>query len=139
MTTDMGVGASITVELSVRLDEIDYLGIVHASNYLKYLEHVRVKLLEQQKVDLLSLVNKGVRAVVVNDTINYGLPAKYNDLLSISCWIEKFGNSSATLGYTITDKNTGIKVLDANTTMVCIDNDGKPTPIPAEVKEALSN
>ena len=33
---------SVTVHLTVRLDEIDYLGIVHSSNYLKYMEHARV-------------------------------------------------------------------------------------------------
>jgi YbgC/YbaW family acyl-CoA thioester hydrolase len=83
-------------------------------------------------------VSKGFRAVVVNDTINYAFPAKYNDRLSITCWIEKFGTSSINLGYTIIDKNSDVKIIDANTTIVCIDNTGKPTPIPSEVKEALS-
>jgi acyl-CoA thioester hydrolase len=104
MINSQNVGASITVELSVRLDEVDYLGIVHSSNYLKYMEHARVKLLEQQKVNLLSWVNKGVRVVVVNDTLNYGHPAKYSDLIAITCRIDKFGNSSTRLGYQIIEK-----------------------------------
>ena len=137
MNTEQDVGASITVELSVRLDEVDYLGLVHSSNYLKYMEHARVKLLEQQKVDLLAWVNKGVRAVVVNDTLNYGHPARYADVLSITCRIEKFGNSSTRLGYKIVEKENGKQVLQATTTLVCIDNAGKPTPTPNEVKEAL--
>ena len=128
---------SITVEFSVRLDELDYLGIVHTSNYLKYMEHARVKLLEQQQVDLLSWVNKGVRVVVVNDTLNYLQPARYNDLLAVTCRVEKFGNSSATLGYEIFEKQSRKPILKGTTTMVCIDNNGRPTPIPDEVKEAF--
>ncbi len=57
---EQNVGGSITVSLPVRLDEIDYLGIVHASNYLKYMEHARVKLIEQQGIDWLAWVKKGV-------------------------------------------------------------------------------
>ena len=137
MINSQNIGASITVELSVRLDEVDYLGIVHSSNYLKYMEHDRVKLLEQQKVDLLSWVNKGVRVVVVNDTLNYGHPAKYSDLTAITCRVDKFGNSSTRLGYPIIEKKTGREILQASTTIVCIDKNGKSTPIPNEIKEAF--
>ena len=36
--TTQDSGASITVHLPVRLDELDHLGIVHSSTYLKYKE-----------------------------------------------------------------------------------------------------
>jgi len=48
------------VNLPEKLDEIDYLGIVHASNYLKYMEHARVKLIEQQGIDLLAWVRRAL-------------------------------------------------------------------------------
>jgi acyl-CoA thioester hydrolase len=129
-----GVGASVKVELSVRLDELDYLGIVHTSNYLKYMEHARVKLLEKYDVDLLAWVNKGIRSIVVNDTINYRQPAYYGDLLEITCRVDKVGKSSSTLAYNIVEKKSGKEVLNGSTTMVCIDNEGKPMPIPEEIR-----
>jgi len=132
------VGASVTVEKSVRLDELDYLAIVHTSNYLKYMEHARVKLLEQQKIDLLAWVNRGIRVVVVNDNLNYLQPAKYGDILAVTCRVEKFGNSSTRLGYEIVEKNSGKEILKGSTIMVCIDNNGRPTPIPNEVKESFN-
>ena len=135
-TSDAGV--SITVHLPVRLDEIDYLGIVHSSNYLKYMEHARVKLLEQQGVDLLAWVKKGIRAVVVNDTVNYRHPAVYGDVLAATCTVEELGESATRLRYSITEQRTGREILQATTTIVCIDPIGKPTPIPSEVREALS-
>ncbi len=134
MEVQDGIGASITVELSVRLDELDYLGIVHTSNYLKYMEHARVKLLEKYDVDLLAWLNKGIRSIVVNDTINYRQPAHYGELLEITCMVEKFGRSSTTLTYKIVEKKSGKEVLNGSTTMVCINNEGKPTPIPEEIK-----
>lgn len=129
---------AITVHLPVRLDEIDYLGIVHTSTYLKYMEHARVKLLEQQGVDLLAWVKKGVRAVVVNDTVNYRQPATYGDVLAITCSVEELGESAAKLHYGIVEERTDKRILQATTTIVSIDPTGKPTPIPSEVREALS-
>jgi acyl-CoA thioester hydrolase len=131
-------GVSITVDVPVRLDEIDYLGIVHGSNYLKYMEHARVKLLEQQRVDLLAWVKKGVRAVVVNDTVNYRQPAVYGDVLAVTCIVEELGESATKLRYSMTEQRTGRGILQATTTIVCIGPDDRPIPIPAEVRAALS-
>jgi YbgC/YbaW family acyl-CoA thioester hydrolase len=100
MTTRQNTKAAITVHLPVRLDEIDYLRIVHASNYLKYMEHARLKLLEQQGVDLMELLKKGIRFVVANDTINYRNPATYGDVLAITCRIEEIGESGLKLSTT---------------------------------------
>ena len=138
MTTGQNTKTSITVNLPVRLDEIDYLGIVHASNYLKYMEHARVKLLEQQGVNLLELLKKGIRFVIVNDTINYIHPARYGDVLAISCWIEEIGESTGRIEYSILEHNTGKDILQATTHAVATDLNGKPTPIPPEVRDALS-
>ena len=137
MTATQDAGASITVHLPVRLDEIDYLGIVHSSNYLKYMEHVRVKLLEQQSVDLLAWVKKGIRAVVVNDTINYHHPAKYGDVLAITCQVEEIGESSTRLGYSIMEQRMEREILQATTTIACIDPTGRPISIPVELRDAL--
>ena len=138
MTATQDAGVSITVHLSIRLDEIDYLGIVHSSNYLKYMEHARVKLLEQQRVDLLAWVKKGIRAVVVNDTINYRHPARYGDVLIITCLVEEVGESATRLGYNIIEQRTEREIIQATTTIVCIDANGRPTSIPVEVREVLS-
>ena len=136
--TTQDATVSITVHLPVRLDEIDYLRIVHASNYLRYMEHARVKLIEQQGVDLLAWAKRGIRAVVINDTINYRYPATYGDVLAITCRIEKIEESTVQLGYSIAEQRTGKEILQATTTIITIDPNGKPTPIPPEVREALS-
>ena len=138
MAATQDAGVSITVHLPVRLDEIDYLGIVHSSNYLKYMEHARVKLLEQQSVDLLAWVKKGIRAVVVNDTINYHHPARYGDVLAITCRVEEIGERATRLGYSIMEQRTEREILQAATTVACIDPNGRPTSIPVEMREALS-
>jgi len=138
MTATQDAGVSITVHLPVRLDEIDYLSIVPSSNYLKYMLHARVKLLEQQSVDLLAWVKKGIRWVVVNDTINYHHPARYGDVLAITCLVEEIGESAIRLGYSIMEQKAERKIVQATTTLVSIDPKGRPTPIPAEFREALS-
>ena len=138
MTIDPNKMASITVHLPVRLDEIDYLSIVHASNYLKYMEHARIKLLEQQGVNLLALLKKGIRFVVAEDVINYLHPARYGDVLAIACRLEDLGESTGRIEYSISEQKTGKEILQATTHAVAIDANGKPTLIPPEVREALS-
>ena len=138
MTTIQDVGVSITVHLPVRFDEVDYLGNVPPSNYIKYMEHARVKFAEQQNVDFLAWVKKGIRIVVVNDTINYHYPARYGDVLAITCWVEEVGESSVKLGHSIMEQKTERDILQATTTQVCIGPNGKPTPIPVEIREAFS-
>jgi len=137
--TTQGARASITVHLQVRLDEIDIMGIVHSSNYLKYMEHARAKLLEQQGVDLMAWVKKGIRAVLASDTLHYRHPATYGDTLAISCQVEEIGHTSARLGYGIVELRTGKEILEATTTVVAIDPSGKPIPIPQEIREVLSH
>ena len=100
--------------------------------------HVRVKLLEQQSVDLLDWVKKGIRWVVVNDTISYHHPARYGDVLAITCLVEEIGESATRLRYSIVEQKTERETLQATTTLVSIDPHGRPTPIPVEFREALS-
>ena len=128
---------SITVHLPVRLDELDYLGIVHHANYLKYMEHVRLKLIEQQGVDLMDWVKKGYRALVANDTLNYRHPATYGDTLTITCQVEDVGQSSVRFGYRMVNEKTGNEVVQATTIVVAVDANGRPTPVPQEIREAL--
>lgn len=137
MTTN-DVNVSITIHLPVRFDEIGSLNIVPPQNYLKYMEHARVKLLEQQGVDVRAWVKKGIRGVVVNDTINYRYPATYGDVLVITCRVEEIGDSSARLGYSIMEQRTDKDILQATTTVVTIDPNGKPIPMPQEFREGLS-
>lgn len=138
MNTKQDVGVSITVQVPVRFDEVDYLGNVPPANYIKYLEHARVKFAEQQNVDFLAWVKKGIRIVAVNDTINYLHPARYGDVLAVTCWIEDVGESSVKMGHSITEEKTGKDILQASATQVCIDPNGRPTPIPPEIREAFS-
>ncbi len=117
--------------------ESQHLGIVHASNYLKYMEHARVKLVEQQGIDLLAWVKKGVRAVVMNDTVNYRHPARYGDVLDIACRVEEIGENAVRFGYRIAERRTGREIVHATTTVVTVGPDGKPIRLPQEVREAL--
>ena len=128
---------SITVQVPVRLHEIDYLRIVHASNYLRYMEYARIKLFEQQGLDLPAWQEKGIRAKVANDTIDYLYPATYGDVLAIRCWVDQIRQSTVRFRYRISEEKTGKEILKATSTVTAINSYGKLTRIPKKVKEAL--
>jgi len=138
MTTTQDVEASITVHVPVRFDEVDYLGNVPPANYIKYMEHARVKFSEQQNLDFLAWAKKGIRIVAANDTINYLHPARYGDVLAVTCWVEEVGESSVKLGHSIKEQRTEREILQATSTQVFIGANGRPTPIPVEIREAFS-
>ena len=138
MPTMQDTSVFTKVTISVRLDEIDYLGHVSPSSYLNYIGHARARLAEQQKVDFLAWVKKGIRVVVVNDTLDYRHPATYGDLLDVICWVAEIGDSSVKFGFRITEQKTEKAILQATSSLVCIDPSGKATSIPEEVRRAFS-
>jgi len=70
-------------QLRVRYGETDQMGVVYHGNYALYFEIARTEALRQIDVTYRSLEENGIMMPVVNLTVNYKKPAKYDDLLTI--------------------------------------------------------
>jgi acyl-CoA thioester hydrolase len=84
------------IQVRVRTFEIDSQGIVHNSNYLKYLEIGRVEYKRNLGYKILKngIFNDGLKVVVVHNSMDYKGFAFLDDVLNIYTKISWIKNSS---------------------------------------------
>ena len=73
----------------VRYYETDLMGIVHHSNYIRYFEYGRHKLLQDLNIPVAEIEAAGIMMPVVSVTCRYKAPAKMGDTLRIVTIIDK--------------------------------------------------
>src|SRR5579875_2472288 len=82
------------ITIPVRCTEIDVNGHVNNAKYLEYYEWGREDWYEQHGLPYDVLHEAGVVTVVARAEVDYRVAAKQNDLLQITSWVHKIGNTS---------------------------------------------
>ncbi len=96
-------------EYRVLFGDIDGMGIVYNANYLRIFEMARTEwfrgLLRKPK----DMVENDMYLVVVKAHVNYHSPARYDDVLSVECWVpkSKVKRASFRFEYRVTTRETG--------------------------------
>ncbi len=72
----------------VRYYETDKMGIVHHSNFLRYLEIARLEWLNKLGLDYSEIEKKGTILPVVDVNISYKQPARYGDALRVQVFVK---------------------------------------------------
>jgi len=85
VTEPGGRGFSHRHKIRVRYAETDAMGVVYYANYLTYFEVARVEYLRSAGVEYRALEDDGLVAAVTSAQVNYRLPAKFDDELSL--WV----------------------------------------------------
>jgi len=102
------------VEVRVRTWEVDWQGIVHNSNYIRYMELGRFEYKRSfgYKLNTDGTSSDGLKVFVVHNSIDYLAVAKLDDVLNVYtriCWIK---NSSFCFDHIIEHSVTG-KIIAA--------------------------
>lgn len=121
-----------TFDLSVRYYETDGQGVVHHSNYLRYMELARIELLNAVGYDYAKLEESGVLLVVAKATVKYKYPARYGDTLRI--WIRTKRAFGARIDHSYLLKVGERIIAEAETTIASIDREGRVMRIPRELE-----
>ena len=69
--------------LEVRYYETDLMGIVHHSNYIRYFEYGRIKMLEEIGLPISEIEGRGVMLPVVSTFCTYKTPSRMGETLRI--------------------------------------------------------
>lgn len=77
------------VQVRVRYQETDQMGIVYHGNYFTFFEIGRTEFLRSLGYTYRDMEKSGVFAVVVKVECSYHKPAKYDDLLTIKTTIKR--------------------------------------------------
>ncbi|MAM29101.1 MAG: thioesterase [Flavobacteriaceae bacterium] len=106
-------------KLRVRYAETDQMGVVYYGNYAQYLEQGRTEWLREMGFSYKWMEANNVILPVTNLNINYKLPARYDDVISITTNIKKIPTFKIEFYYEIHNQE-GQLLITAETTLVFI-------------------
>ena len=113
-------------ERKINYDETDRMGVVHHSNYIRYLEEARTEWLEvlNMPFDLLEKNEITIPVLGVNCTYKYHVT--FGDTILIKTYAKEYTGVRMTIGYEVTDKKNGNIVLTGETKHCFTDRNLKP-------------
>ena len=140
--TDRGTEAMsepFSINIRVYYEDTDAGGIVYNANYIKYIERARTEWLRSFGVEQDILLERNVAFVVKHIDIDFRRPAKFNELLKVTCEPTKFGGASIVFTWHVYNQN-GDELIEAKVKLACIDlKEFSPMLIPDYVKEVIKS
>ncbi len=127
-----------SMPVRVYIEDTDAGGIVYYANYLKFMERARTECLRDANVDLDYWHRQHRRLFVVRKvTLDYHLPARYDDQLSVNANIMTFRPASIEMEQPIYRGDE--LLISASVKLACVDADTlAPTAIPTSIREAMT-
>ena len=120
----------------VRYAETDQMGVVYHANYLVWFEVGRAELIRQMGLDYKVMEREeGCGIAVVEATVRYKSPARYDDLLTVRTRIAGVRGSVLRFAYAILRGDTVL--CEGATVHVVVGRDMKKTAMPPRYAEAF--
>ncbi len=132
--------SEFTITRQVEFHETDMAGIMHFSNFFKWMECCEAALYRSLDLPLVSFVpGQVVGWPRVTATCHYLAPLRFNDVAEVRLFVKKLGVKSVT--YVFQFRKSSQVVATGEMTAVCVTEDPHgamiPQPIPAAVRERL--
>lgn len=123
------------LELRVRFNETDLMGIVHHGSYLVYFEAGRVEWLRRRGVTYADWASRGVHLPVAEAHVNYRAPLRFDDSIVVETTLAELRVVSMKFTYVI--RRGDVVAAEGWTRLGCIDSDHKLLKIPAYMRDVL--
>jgi len=114
------------------------MGIAHHANYLIWCELARTRYMEERGVEYRDLEAQGLRFPVVEAHVRYRLPARYDELLRVRCWVRDVASRRVEFGHAIERQEDGELLATARTSLIAVDSNHAITTIPEKVRKLLA-
>ena len=125
------------MEKRIYYHDTDAGGFVYYGQYLCYLEEARTEFLEKRGLSVELFKGRGYVFVVRQCNVSYRSPARYDEIILCDAKLNKLGASQMIFDQTVHDKKDGRLIIEAEVSLVCLNMDFKPTPIPDDLRERL--
>jgi acyl-CoA thioester hydrolase len=131
-TTIMGENSWHETHIRVRYKDTDRMGVVYYGNYLTFFEAARAELMRDMGYTYCDLERSGYRLVVVEAGAKYHGNVGYDELLTVNTRISDLQRVRVRFAYRVFDQS-GRLLVSGFTVHACMNSDGKPARIPAEL------
>lgn len=122
-------------ERKINYYETDRMGVVHHSNYIRFLEEARCVWLEQINMPFALLEENGITIPVLGVNCTYKNHVTFGDTILIKPYMKEYSGVRMTVGYDVTDKATGKTVILAETKHCFTNKELKPINLKKYNKE----
>jgi acyl-CoA thioester hydrolase len=126
------------INVRVRYQETDQMGIVYYSNYFVYFEMGRIEFLRSVGISYAELEKENVFLAVADAHCKYRSPAVFDDLLVIKTCISMMKLARIEFSYEIRRVNEETLIAEGSTLLACLGANKKPMAIPEKIRDALS-
>ena len=124
-----------TFERRINYYETDKMGVVHHSNYIRFLEEARCQMLDENNMSYSAFEEKGVMIPVLGINCNFKHHVTFNDIILIKPFIKEFNGVRLTVEYEVSDKKSGNLVLLGTTKHCFTDFNLKPIRLQKQIPE----
>jgi acyl-CoA thioester hydrolase len=97
------------------------MGVAHHGNFLAFFETGRIEAMRQIGALYTEIVRRGVHLVVVEATVRYLLPARFDDLLLIGTSATELGRVRFSFEYAVRRESDGAQIATGHTVHACVD------------------
>ena len=123
----------------IRYSDCDPQGIVFNGNYARYWDDALTDWFQDAGYGGPELGGSGVEVVTAHMSIDFRDSASLGDVLETFVAVEKFGNSSMTVGFTTRRQSDNTVVVDGTEVLVFVDPEHfRPVAVPDAVKATLA-
>lgn len=126
---------SFTWERYINYYETDRMGIVHHSNYIRYLEEARCFWLKSINMPFELLEENGITIPVLGVNCTYKYHVTFGDVIVVKPFVKEYSGVRLTVGYEVFNKNTEKIVLIGETKHCFTDSTLKPINLKKYKKE----
>lgn len=124
----------------VRYAETDQMGVVYHANYLVWFEVGRVELMRERGLTYRDIEREEQAGMaVVEATIRYKAPARYDDELIVKTRVVTLRGSLVRFGYQIVRADDGLVLCEGETVHMAVGADMKRKPMPRKYAEVLGS
>ncbi len=111
------------------------MGIVHHSNYVRFLESARVTWLDEHDRPYREYVAQGLHFAVTRVELDYRRPARFDDVLEVAVWLEWVRGASLGMAYALS--RDAELLVRGRTEHAAVDAEGRVRRLPRERREHL--
>jgi len=116
------------LQIRVRYQETDAMGVLHHANYFTYFEIGRTELLRANGREYPQVEEEGMFMVVVKIGCTYKRPAKYDDILTLRTKAARI--TAAKIEHTYEIYRGDELLCEGHSTLACVDREGRVQRVP---------
>jgi acyl-CoA thioester hydrolase len=105
--------------------ETDRMGIIHHSNYIRWMEEARIDFLRQLDIRYSDLEASGLVSPIFEVRCQYRRMVKFEDIVAIEVSILKYTGTRLTLSYRMTNETSGEPCAEGETTSCFMNSGGR--------------